>query len=157
MRLRQKFRAHVRKSHYPTDRWTSFTIGLFIIICFKMYTTGPARFARSGCRKAGIHFASQRTSKDKQPSYSTICNRQTISEISILRHSQRRLAELNAIHAFREGNGRSQLSFFALLADYAGHPLKIEKMNPEEMLAAMIASFDGNERYLVSVIRSLIE
>jgi fido (protein-threonine AMPylation protein) len=26
------------------------------------------------------------------------------------------LAELNAIHAFREGNGRTQLSFFALLA-----------------------------------------
>jgi Fic/DOC family len=29
------------------------------------------------------------------------------------------LAELNAIHAFREGNGRSQLTFFILLADYA--------------------------------------
>lgn len=28
------------------------------------------------------------------------------------------LAELNAIHAFREGNGRSQLTFFALLADH---------------------------------------
>ena len=38
------------------------------------------------------------------------------------------LAELNAIHAFREGNGRSQLTFFALLADHAGHPLKIEKL-----------------------------
>jgi cell filamentation protein len=32
------------------------------------------------------------------------------------------LAELNVIHAFREGNGRSQLTFFALLADYAGLP-----------------------------------
>jgi cell filamentation protein len=30
------------------------------------------------------------------------------------------LAELNAIHAFREGNGRAQLSFFLLLADQAG-------------------------------------
>ncbi|WP_309486946.1 Fic family protein [Bradyrhizobium sp. PRIMUS42] len=27
------------------------------------------------------------------------------------------LAELNVIHAFREGNGRSQLSFFAMLAE----------------------------------------
>lgn len=66
------------------------------------------------------------------------------------------LAELNAIHAFREGNGRSQLTFFALLADYAGYPLKIEKLNPEEMLAAMIASFDGDERRLANVIRGLI-
>jgi cell filamentation protein len=66
------------------------------------------------------------------------------------------LAELNAIHAFREGNGRSQLTFFALLADHAGHPLKIEKLNPDEMLAAMIASFDGNERRLAGVIHDLI-
>ena len=67
------------------------------------------------------------------------------------------LAELNAIHAFREGNGRSQLTFFALLADHAGYPLKIEKLNPDEMLAAMIASFDGDERRLADVIRGLIE
>lgn len=66
------------------------------------------------------------------------------------------LAELNAIHAFREGNGRSQLTFFTLLADHAGHPLNIEKLDPEEMLAAMITSFDGDERRLVDVIRTLI-
>src|ERR1700730_6977424 len=58
------------------------------------------------------------------------------------------LAELNAIHAFREGNGRSQLTFFALLADFAGHQLNIDKLNPDEMLAAMIASFDGAESLL---------
>jgi len=67
------------------------------------------------------------------------------------------LAELNAIHAFREGNGRSQLTFFALLADQAGHPLKIQNLNPDEMLAAMIASFDGDERRLTDVIHALIE
>jgi fido (protein-threonine AMPylation protein) len=31
------------------------------------------------------------------------------------------LAELNAIHPFREGNGRTQLTFLTLLADRAGH------------------------------------
>jgi cell filamentation protein len=66
------------------------------------------------------------------------------------------LAELNAIHAFREGNGRSQLSFFALLADRAGHPLHLEKLDPEEMLAAMIASFDDDEQKLAAVIQELI-
>jgi len=66
------------------------------------------------------------------------------------------LAELNAIHAFREGNGRSQLSFFALLADHAGHRLNLQKLDPEQMLAAMIASFDGDENQLAGVIRSLI-
>jgi len=38
-----------------------------------------------------------------------------------------------------------------------GYPLKIEKLNPDEMLAAMIASFDGDECRLADVIRGLIE
>jgi cell filamentation protein len=66
------------------------------------------------------------------------------------------LAELNAIHAFREGNGRSQLSFLALLADQAGQPLDLEKLDPDAMLDAMIASFDGDEVELVRVINGLI-
>jgi cell filamentation protein len=67
------------------------------------------------------------------------------------------LAELNAIHAFREGNGRSQFTFLALLADFAGHQLNIEKLNPHEMLVAMIASFDGNERELAQIINDLVD
>jgi cell filamentation protein len=66
------------------------------------------------------------------------------------------LAELNAIHAFREGNGRSQLAFFALLADRAGHPLDLDRLEAEEMLEAMIASFGGDERKLTTVIKGLI-
>jgi len=67
------------------------------------------------------------------------------------------LAELNAIHAFREGNGRSQLTFFALLANYAGHPLDLDRLDPSAMLAAMIASFAGNNDQLIEVIRGLID
>jgi cell filamentation protein len=66
------------------------------------------------------------------------------------------LAELNAIHAFREGNGRSQLTFFTLLADHAGHPIDLDRLNPDEMLDAMIASFDGDESKLANVIMGLI-
>jgi cell filamentation protein len=65
------------------------------------------------------------------------------------------LAELNAIHAFREGNGRSQLTFFALLADQGKHPLNLDKLEPDEMLQAMIASFGGDERKLAAVIERL--
>jgi cell filamentation protein, protein adenylyltransferase len=66
------------------------------------------------------------------------------------------LAELNAIHAFREGNGRSQLTFFAMLSDHAGHPLNLDKLEAEEMLEAMIASFGGDERKLAAVIEGLV-
>ena len=66
------------------------------------------------------------------------------------------LAELNAIHAFREGNGRTQLAFFTLLADRAGHPVRNTNLRPETILDAMITSFKGDEAPLVRVIRTLI-
>ena len=67
------------------------------------------------------------------------------------------LAELNAIHPFREGNGRTQLTYLTLLAAHAGHPLALERMNPSAMLAAMIASFKSDEAPLATLIGRLIE
>jgi cell filamentation protein len=66
------------------------------------------------------------------------------------------LAELNAIHPFREGNGRTQLSFLVALAHRAGHPLDAERLEPAEMLRAMIGSFSGDEQPLAASIRKLI-
>ena len=66
------------------------------------------------------------------------------------------LAELNAIHPFREGNGRTQLTFLALLADQAGHSLDLDKLDPEATLAAMIKSFKGNEKPLKAIITKLL-
>jgi cell filamentation protein len=66
------------------------------------------------------------------------------------------LADLNAIHPFREGNGRTQLSFVAALADQAGYPLALDRIVPEAMLEATIASFGGSEKPLANVIRGLI-
>jgi cell filamentation protein len=66
------------------------------------------------------------------------------------------LAELNAIHAFREGNGRTQLSFFLLLADQAGHPLHFDNFDPTAFLQAMIFSFSGDEAPLAKLVESLV-
>lgn len=54
------------------------------------------------------------------------------------------LAELNAIHCFRDGNGRTQLTFMHLLARRAGHALQLERVKREFFLPAMIASFGGD-------------
>jgi cell filamentation protein len=66
------------------------------------------------------------------------------------------LAELNAIHPFREGNGRTQLSFLTILADQTAHPLKLERLVPSAVLAATISSFEGHEGPLVEVIANLV-
>jgi cell filamentation protein len=67
------------------------------------------------------------------------------------------LSELNVIHAFREGNGRTQLSFFLLLADHAGYPIDLEDLDPNAFLDAMIASFDGDEKPLTVMIQGLLK
>ncbi|OAF06907.1 adenosine monophosphate-protein transferase [Bradyrhizobium centrolobii] len=66
------------------------------------------------------------------------------------------LSELNVIHAFREGNGRTQLSFFLLLADHAGYAINLEDLDPDAFLNAMIASFDGDEEPLAAIISGLV-
>jgi len=75
---------------------------------------------------------------------------------SFAAHAAHFLAELNAVHPFREGNGRTQLSFLTILAEQARHPLAFERMDPDAMLGAMITSFDGDETPLATLIRGLI-
>lgn len=72
-------------------------------------------------------------------------------------HAAHFISELNAIHAFREGNGRTQLTFLTLLADWCGHPLDLQRMNPAIMLDAMIRSFGGEENRLNDVIAGLLD
>ena len=79
-----------------------------------------------------------------------------LSTEEFARESARFLADLNAIHAFREGNGRTQLSFFLYLAHQAEHSFDIEKLDPEMFLDAMIASFRGDEAPLAKAVEQLV-
>lgn len=156
--LRRKFPTHERKNRYPTERWTSRTTKLSIIICFRTSTTGLARFAPCECRKAAVRFVFPRTSKDRHQLFGDLRTADYLRNLDAQAFASRAahfLCELNAIHAFREGNGRSQLTFLVLLADHAGHPLKIERLDPTQMLAAMIAGFDGDEQPLANQIHDL--
>lgn len=66
------------------------------------------------------------------------------------------IAELNAIHPFRDGNGRSQLAFLHLIALRAGHPLRLERIRPTPFLTAMVASFGGDLGPLRDQLRKLL-
>lgn len=66
------------------------------------------------------------------------------------------LSELNAIHPFREGNGRIQLAFVDMLAIQAGHPLEIDHVQPEPFMNAMIASFSGDLAPLIRQLEGLL-
>ena len=66
------------------------------------------------------------------------------------------LAELNAIHPFRDGNGRTQLTFVTLLAFTEGYRIEFDEIEPEPFLAAMIESFHGREEPITRILAKLI-
>jgi cell filamentation protein len=65
------------------------------------------------------------------------------------------LAELNAIHPFREGNGRTQLAFAGLIGHTFDYPLHLEHVEQETLLAAMVASFAGELGPLIAALKEL--
>jgi len=50
--------------------------------------------------------------------------------------------ELNALHSFREGNGRTQREFIKNLAAVSGHEINYAGIGEKEMLEASIETFD---------------
>jgi cell filamentation protein len=66
------------------------------------------------------------------------------------------LGELNAIHPFREGNGRTQLSFIGLLGEHSGHPFHLEELSRETYLPAVIDSYFGKLPRLRDELRKLL-
>jgi cell filamentation protein len=61
--------------------------------------------------------------------------------------------EINALHPFREGNGRAQREFFSHLASASGYYIAWEKVVPSEMLRASIESFQGDLSRLTAILR----
>jgi len=66
------------------------------------------------------------------------------------------LGEVNALHPFREGNGRAQREFISELARANGYSIAWRNVNPQDMLQASIASFKGDTSPLAAIIRENI-
>lgn len=62
------------------------------------------------------------------------------------------IAEINAVHPCREGNGRCQLTLLDLLMQVAGLEMLEDKIEEEEFMKAMVNSFAGDETPLANAI-----
>lgn len=65
-------------------------------------------------------------------------------------------ADLNALHPFREGNGRTQRAFLGQLAVEAGHPIHWAGMDPAENTAASKAAHEGDNDALRVLLDHLV-
>ena len=66
------------------------------------------------------------------------------------------MAELNIIHPFREGNGRSIREFIRLMAKRMGYDLNWGNVDKEELLEASILSVD-NYKVLIRVFEACVD
>ncbi|NSL51871.1 Fic/DOC family protein [Calidifontibacillus erzurumensis] len=66
------------------------------------------------------------------------------------------LGEINAVHPFREGNGRAQREFIRTLALINGFELDFSLVNPEELLHAFKVSFLNSSEKLGKLIEQSI-
>lgn len=64
-------------------------------------------------------------------------------------------AELNALHPFRDGNGRTIRLFLILLADYAGYLLDYSQVSAEELINADKVAFEGNSDLLYEMYNKI--
>ena len=67
------------------------------------------------------------------------------------------LSEINAIHPFREGNGRVQRLFISQLAEHAGYSLDYSALDQAELYTVMQESFLGNIQPLADLIFKIID
>lgn len=65
-------------------------------------------------------------------------------------------AEVNAIHPFREGNGRTQRAFFRQLSREAGWPIDWSRLDPNLNEAASKASLQGSNDALRHLLAGLL-
>lgn len=65
-------------------------------------------------------------------------------------------ANVNALHPFREGNGRAQRAFFAQLANEHGYVIDWETVDPERNDAVSAASLNGNEQPLRDLFGEIV-
>lgn len=66
-------------------------------------------------------------------------------------------ADMNALHPFREGNGRAQREFTRELCLNCGYVLDLTKIRHKEMLAASIVSFNkGDSTDFINIFRRCV-
>jgi cell filamentation protein len=67
------------------------------------------------------------------------------------------LGEINAVHPFREGNGRTQRALFEQLADDAGFPLSWQRLDADRNIAASAAIMRGDPEPMRKMLDELVQ
>ncbi len=67
-----------------------------------------------------------------------------LDRASFANEAARIMGDVNYVHPFREGNGRTQLFYLEQLAEQAGHPLDLARLDPARWMEASRRSHEGD-------------
>ncbi|WP_144630980.1 Fic/DOC family protein [Bordetella genomosp. 13] len=67
------------------------------------------------------------------------------------------LGEINVLHPFREGNGRTQREFIGQMARQAGHRIDWSAVGQAEMVRASIEAYNGDSDGLARLVRACLD
>lgn len=67
------------------------------------------------------------------------------------------MAEVNTLHPFREGNGRTQRAFFAELARRAHYELNFGNVDPQAMLQADLDAYNKDYDSLIELLGQAVQ
>jgi cell filamentation protein len=80
-----------------------------------------------------------------------------LTAMQFAKQAAEHVSELNAIHPFREGNGRTSRAFLVVLGRQAGHRIEMQRIDPEAWIDASRESFRTGEcRLMYAVIAGAI-
>jgi cell filamentation protein len=82
---------------------------------------------------------------------------QGLSKDDFIKRVAHYYGELNVIHPFREGNGRTIRVFFSLLAYRAGWNIDWSRMDSQENIDACAASYSVDDDLLCKMFEKLVE
>ena len=66
------------------------------------------------------------------------------------------IGDVNYVHPFREGNGRTQLYFYKQLAARAGHDVDLTQLEQESWMAASRAAHQGEYEAMAECLRATL-
>jgi cell filamentation protein len=66
------------------------------------------------------------------------------------------IGDVNYVHPFREGNGRTQLEYLRQLGRQAGHPIDPQQLEPKAWIEASRAAHEGDYGPMAAQIRNFM-
>lgn len=135
------------------------TIARCTSICLATSTPGRDAIERCEPRRVATSSATEHIDKEMRKLFGRLHKgvlRAPASSDDFVEMAAEFLAELSAIHAFREGNERAQLAFLRLISARARHPFDLTKLRHGPFMEAMIKSFEGATESLEAELRRLL-